>query len=72
MNDIMSVMQVCYFINVNLWFIFNFSVINPSNNKPIGSVPDFGVEDATAAVEAAHSAFQKWKSTTAKVGDTCH
>lgn len=43
-----------------------FEVINPSNNKPIGSVPDFGVEDATAAVEVAHSAFQKWKGTTAK------
>lgn len=40
-------------------------VIN--NIQVVGSVPDMVEQDAQAAIDAAHTAFQTWKKTTAKV-----
>ena len=42
-----------------------FEVTNPADGAVIGTVPDGGAEDATAAVEAAARAFPDWSRTTA-------
>ena len=41
-------------------------VVNPSTGELITTVPDMGKEESEAAVSAAHTAFQEWRSTTAK------
>jgi len=43
------------------------AVVNPADGTVIGSVPDMVSVDVQQAVEAAHTAFQTWKLTTAKV-----
>ena len=43
----------------------SFEVTNPATGEVIGSVPDGGAADATAAVDAAHGAFKEWANTTA-------
>ena len=43
----------------------HFDVTNPATGEVIGSVPDGGAADATAAIDAAHAAFPSWSSTTA-------
>ncbi|XP_046978081.1 succinate semialdehyde dehydrogenase [Vanessa cardui] len=43
-----------------------FPVINPADDKVITEVPDMEAADAKAAVDAASSAFNTWKDTTAK------
>ncbi len=48
----------------------HFDVINPATGEIIGSMPDGGAEDATAAIAAADAAFADWAATTAfKRGD---
>lgn len=42
-----------------------FDVTNPATGEVIGSVPDGGADDATAAVAAADEAFGAWSQTTA-------
>ena len=42
-------------------------VVNPANGRVLGSVPDMEAKDVEQAVEAAHTAFNTWKDTTAKV-----
>jgi len=42
-----------------------FAVTNPATGEVIGSMPDGGAADATAAIEAAHAAQRDWGSTTA-------
>ena len=42
-----------------------FEVTNPATGDVIGQMPDGGAEDATAAIEAAHTAFASWSTTTA-------
>jgi len=39
-------------------------VINPANEKVVGSVPKGGAEDVDKAVKAARAAFKKWSRTT--------
>lgn len=41
-----------------------FDVTNPATGETIGSVPDGGPADATAAIDAATEAFGSWSSTT--------
>jgi len=48
-------------------FIVMFLVVNPADGNVIGNVPDMVGDDVNHAVEAAYSAFQTWKLTTAKV-----
>lgn len=43
-----------------------FSVLDPSTEKPIGTVPDMDAADAKKAVDAAAEAFKTWKNTIAK------
>lgn len=43
-----------------------FPVFNPSNGETIGHVPKFGKEETKNAIQAAHAAFPKWRSKTAK------
>src|SRR5690625_585293 len=40
-------------------------VINPANQKEVGTVPNGGKDDTTRAIDAAHKAFQTWSKTTA-------
>ncbi|MGZ4451840.1 MAG: NAD-dependent succinate-semialdehyde dehydrogenase [Nocardioides sp.] len=40
-----------------------FVVQNPATLEPIAEVPDLGVDEAIAAVEAAHAAFPSWSAT---------
>lgn len=42
------------------------AVCNPATGEHIADVPDMGVDEANAAVEAADRAFVDWKKTTAK------
>ena len=42
-----------------------FAVTNPATGEEIGTVPDGGADDATAAIDAADAAFGPWASTTA-------
>lgn len=42
-----------------------FDVWDPATGQNVGQVPDGGHADATAAIEAAHSAFQAWSARTA-------
>ena len=42
-----------------------FDVTNPATGEVIGSVPDGGADDATAAIAAADEAFGPWSQTTA-------
>lgn len=41
------------------------SVINPATGDTIGTVPRCGKAETARAIEVAHSAFKKWKQTTA-------
>ena len=41
------------------------SVINPANQKEVGTVPSGGKEETTQAIDAAHEAFQTWSKTNA-------
>jgi succinate-semialdehyde dehydrogenase/glutarate-semialdehyde dehydrogenase len=41
-------------------------VKNPATGKPIGRVPDLGMAETRAAIEAAHSAFPGWSRKLAK------
>ncbi len=43
----------------------SFPVLNPATGERIGSVPDGGAADATAAIDAADAAFASWSATTA-------
>ena len=40
-------------------------VINPANQKSIGSIPNLNEKDTTKAIDAAYKAFPAWSSTTA-------
>lgn len=40
-----------------------FEVINPSNSRAIGTLPNLTVEDCKATIEHAHEAWQEWKKT---------
>lgn len=42
------------------------TVLDPATGEKVGEVPDLGVTEANAAVEAADRAFASWKKTTAK------
>ena len=42
-----------------------FEVTNPATGEVIGTMPDGGADDATAAIDAAHAAFRSWSQTTA-------
>ena len=41
-------------------------VVNPANGEKIESIPRAGKEEATAAVDRAHEAFQEWSERTAE------
>ena len=41
-----------------------FPVLNPATGEEIGTVPDGGAADATAAIAAADEAFAAWSATT--------
>jgi succinate-semialdehyde dehydrogenase/glutarate-semialdehyde dehydrogenase len=41
-------------------------VTDPSNGDVIGTIPNMGASETKRAIEAAHTAFQSWKRTTAK------
>jgi len=47
----------------------SFEIINPSNNKSIGSMPDLSVTDCKKAIDAAQEAWLIWKHTS--VGERC-
>src|SRR5690625_221745 len=40
-------------------------VINPANQKKVGTVPNGGKKETTQAIDAAHEAFQSWSKTNA-------
>ena len=42
------------------------AVTDPSNGETIGTIPNLGAAETKRAIDAAHSAFQSWKRTTAK------
>ena len=42
-----------------------FPITNPANGDEIGTMPDGGAADATAAIDAAADAFDGWAATTA-------
>ncbi|MDE0309072.1 MAG: NAD-dependent succinate-semialdehyde dehydrogenase [Acidiferrobacterales bacterium] len=42
------------------------TVSNPSTGRAIGSVPKMGEVETARAIDAAHTAFQSWRKTTAK------
>ncbi|CAM4441057.1 NAD-dependent succinate-semialdehyde dehydrogenase [Vibrio agarivorans] len=42
------------------------SVINPSTQQLVGTVPNLGANEASEAVTCAHAAFVEWKETTAE------
>jgi len=44
----------------------SFEVTNPTNSKVLCSVPDMNHGDAQTAIDAAHTAHQTWRYTTAK------
>jgi succinate-semialdehyde dehydrogenase/glutarate-semialdehyde dehydrogenase len=44
----------------------NFSVVNPADDKPIGTVPDMGVKETNLAIDAANNAFASWREIPAK------
>ncbi|HMC49008.1 MAG TPA: aldehyde dehydrogenase family protein [Solirubrobacterales bacterium] len=39
-----------------------FTVLNPATAQPIAEVPLASLEQADAAIEAAHEAFQTWRT----------
>ncbi len=43
-----------------------FTVTNPATGEDIGSAPDMGATETTAAIAAADAAFKPWKAKTAK------
>ncbi|XP_023027114.2 succinic semialdehyde dehydrogenase [Leptinotarsa decemlineata] len=43
-----------------------FEVTNPANGEVVGTVPDMDIQDAQNAIQAAATAFETWKFTTAK------
>ena len=45
-----------------------FNILNPSNQKIIGSVPNMGKEDVDLVVQEAVLAQEPWGRLTAKVG----
>lgn len=44
----------------------DYPIVNPATGDQIATVPDSYPTDAEKAVEAAHTAFQSWRTTTAK------
>ncbi len=42
-----------------------FDVINPATGKTIAALPDLNISDCTKAIQAAHSAWESWKNSTA-------
>jgi len=42
------------------------SIVNPSNQEVLGTVPKLGVAEAQLCITSAQSAFQNWKKTTAE------
>ncbi len=45
-------------------------VFNPFNNEKIGTIPNSGIDETKAAINAANSAFKLWKSKTAQERST--
>ena len=43
-----------------------FEVVNPANNRVIGSVPDMGAREAEGAIDSAETAGTMWREETAK------
>lgn len=43
----------------------SFEITNPATGEVLGTMPDGGADDATAAIDAAHAAFKEWSQTTA-------
>ena len=41
-------------------------VTDPANGDVIGTIPNMGAAETKRAIDAAHTAFQSWKRTTAK------
>ena len=44
-----------------------FYLPDPATNEVLGNVPEMGLSETTAAIEAAAKAFIGWSKTTAKV-----
>lgn len=44
-----------------------FIVVDPATEEELGTVPEMGLKETKAAIEAAGKAFQTWGKTTAKV-----
>lgn len=40
-----------------------YEVLNPLDNRPLGSVPNMGSEETKIAIDAAHTTFKTWKQT---------
>ncbi|MDM8569338.1 aldehyde dehydrogenase family protein, partial [Thiotrichales bacterium HSG1] len=45
-------------------------VTNPANNSILGTIPNFGKDEARTAIEAAHVAGIEWRSKLAKERST--
>lgn len=67
-NGIVYKQPIGLFIN-NEWKTSSkkFETLNPSNEKPIASVYEAGVEEVDAAVEAARNAMKTWRSVPGEV-----
>ena len=57
----------CSVISIFYIHVYKLKVTNPANNQQIGVAPDMTGSDVESAVQAAHTAFQTWRRTTAKV-----
>ncbi|HLR65601.1 MAG TPA: NAD-dependent succinate-semialdehyde dehydrogenase [Virgibacillus sp.] len=64
-----------YLMNINgKWVgeeLESLDVINPANNKKIGTVPIGGKEETTKAIDAAYVAFESWSKRTAYERTAC-
>jgi succinate-semialdehyde dehydrogenase / glutarate-semialdehyde dehydrogenase len=44
-------------------------LLDPANDKELGTVPEMGLAETKEAIDAASRAFKTWKNTTAKVSN---
>lgn len=66
LNDPTLLRDSCYIDGKWIGGNNTFDVTNPATGELVGKVPDLGVEETRAAIEAANAAFGEWSARTAK------
>lgn len=66
LNDPTLLRDSCYIDGKWIGGNNTFDVTNPATGELVGKVPDLGVEETRAAIEAANKAFGEWSARTAK------